>query len=273
MRLLHERADGHAVLRAGELNKVGAGGPGEVVHVLRMIEMGGGSVAVASAAHEDSGRAQQVLLRHGHLHIVNSEIREEFRVRVILVAVPFPVNINADFRKPLAEKEKFLQRPVARHGRLRQLAREINVHDRDFSGRQRLGQGHAEDGAVVRVVVVRVDKLDARLKVFARGKLDALNLDKPENRLLEFTFFGARLFDETGLGVAECVEVEVELEFGDGRAGLVMPGEGLFAVEEFFCRIEFDVNVIVGDARAERLGENHRLGKRPGRKNKCRREQ
>ena len=84
-----------------------AHGPGEVVDVVAVIGQGLGVVRIADfSLDQHAAGADDFILRHRELHVVDAEVGEELGGGVILVAIPGSVPPDAYFRKPLAAKHE-----------------------------------------------------------------------------------------------------------------------------------------------------------------------
>src|ERR1700733_1971546 len=75
-----------------------------------------GSVGVDLLCGLNPARPHDVLPGEGEIDIVDAEIGEEFRIRVVLMAVPRAMPEDTYLRKPLAAHDEIALISVARHG-------------------------------------------------------------------------------------------------------------------------------------------------------------
>src|SRR5580658_6658910 len=80
--------------------------PREVVNVVAVIGVGAGVVWIILLVDLHSAGADDLVLRHRELYVVDAEVGEEFRHGVILMAVPGSVPPYAHFREPLAAQHE-----------------------------------------------------------------------------------------------------------------------------------------------------------------------
>ena len=76
-----------------------ADSPGKIVDVIAVIGDGLCAIRIIDVADLHTAGADDLILRHRELHVVDAEVGEEFCGRVILVAVPRAVPPHADLRE------------------------------------------------------------------------------------------------------------------------------------------------------------------------------
>src|SRR3954471_13582288 len=95
------------------LDVVGAGRPREVMDIFLRIMVRGCAVGLVPAIALGSGRADGPSSRNGQAHVVGSEVGEELRRCVELMAVPSGVLEHADLGEPLRDKKEISNRASA----------------------------------------------------------------------------------------------------------------------------------------------------------------
>src|SRR5262249_39716214 len=80
--------------------------PGEVVDVVAVIGNGLRSIRVINVADFDPAGTDDFVLWHCEFHVVDAEVGEELRSRVVLVAIPSAVPKHSDFREPLPTQQE-----------------------------------------------------------------------------------------------------------------------------------------------------------------------
>src|SRR5208282_748661 len=130
---------------------------------------------IIHAANLDAAGANYLVLRHRQLHVINTEVGEELRIEVKLVAIPGAVPPNSNLGKPLTAENKVAIPPGTRHS-LGKLIVEFDLELHIPIGWDGLRQVHLNYGAIVLVVVIGMHKLQLRSEFALAHDFKALDL-------------------------------------------------------------------------------------------------
>ena len=86
------------------LEVIGARRPDEIVDVVLMVAVRGGSIDVVVVFTLDAGRAEDPSGRHRHPHVVRAVVGKKLRAAVKLMTVPAAVLQHAELGKPLCDQ-------------------------------------------------------------------------------------------------------------------------------------------------------------------------
>ncbi len=247
--------------------KARAGGPGEIVDVVAVIGERFCAIGIVRAGDFHTARANHLISRGSELHVVDTEVREEFGGGVILMAIPGSAPPHADFRKPLAAEHE-VALPSRAGLRLRHLVVEDDLELHEGACGNGLSQRKIDDGFVVFVSIIGGDEMQLRSEIALAYHFDAFDF-------LGAEFFGiplvvAGIAAAVALGLAhpggvwlKGILVKMEREVVERLAGEIVVGQDLRGIDGVRGRVIFGVDLVVNDALRHgrrRIDGNGRVG-------------
>jgi hypothetical protein len=191
-------------------------------------------------------------LRHGELHVVYTEVREELRGVVILMTIPAAVPPDANLGEPLPAQHEvaFPSRARLRFRKLR-LKRDLELNVRP--GRDGLRNFEVDYSLVVFVAVVGRDELQLRSQIALTHDFKALDVLRAV--ILVFPFLIASIAAAHQFGIAhkcglrlKCVLIKMEREVVKRLSGEVVVGQDLGRVHRVLDRVILGFDRVVHDA-------------------------
>ena len=251
---LHQHPDIRIAAAPVKDDEIRAGGPGEIVDILSVVVVGDSAVGIGFLAGTKAGGADHPLAGNRDVDIVEAKVGVKLGIGVKLVAVPGAVLIDANFREPLSRHDKFLLDAGPRDGWFGQFGGEGHLQADGCAGRQRFRQQQTQHGFIIRIVIVRLNERSALAPVgsIRSGERIDLDITPALPAALAAAAALAGFAHEGGAVVAESVEVEMKLEVRDRRVGTVAPAQRLAAVQQPLSGIDTNLDLVIGDARAQR---------------------
>ena len=192
------------------------------------------------------GQAQGV--GQGKGHVVDPEVREEFRIGMVGVTVPLIARIDPHLREPLAGHEEIFGPAAAREDpRVTVLPGDLDMDG--LAGPHGPGQAQPAYRLVLAVMAFQFPPIQASAQQAAitpGARVRGLRQAVPPQ-------LAPALLHEEALGALEGIEIEMQRQFLRGGRARVPQGQRLLALQRLVFKVQRGFNAVVGDARRLRL--------------------